>query len=158
MCGAEQGFPYSPAGYAWDWDGHRGHGCPWGTDYPHCILGVLPSSETSQSAVKPKARQLLVGYGACTPFSPLQLPFLPRCRSDSWVTKMLTPLWLLSYHIIPVWGAVTSCPSCMGEGGPLELTAEGTGCLTRWAWGKGAPGWVPWGAGQGRVAREGKKK
>lgn len=35
----------------------------------------------------------------------------------------------------------------------MELTVEGTGCLTGWARGKGSPGWVPWGAGQGRVAR-----
>lgn len=35
----------------------------------------------------------------------------------------------------------------------MELTVEGTGCLTWWAQGKGSPGWVPWGAGQGRVAR-----
>lgn len=77
-----------------------------------------------------------MGCGACTAFSPLQIPSSPA-PSDPWVTKMLIPLWLLSCSSVPFWGAVTPCPSCIGEGGPLELPAEGTGYLTRWAWGKG---------------------
>lgn len=44
---------------------------------------------------------------------PSEAPLLPSCCSDPWVTKMLTPLWLLPYHIIPFWEAVTPCPSCI---------------------------------------------
>lgn len=59
MCGAEQdqGLSLQPCwvcrGLGW-----AQMGWLWDSDYPHPLLGVLPSSGTSQSGVKPKAGQL----------------------------------------------------------------------------------------------------
>lgn len=52
---------------------------------------------------------------------------------------MLSPIQPLSSSIGPfLVGNEPLCPPCIDEGGPIELTAEGTGCPARRALGWGA--------------------